>query len=111
MPGLRLHILLVAGALAVSATSATSALAADAPPRHACLGKAEQRAAVAAHQAVPLAQAIRAVHAHGRRGEVLRARLCRHGDRLDYVLTLLSRNGKVTRVAVDAANGELAGNR
>ena len=108
MPDLRLHILLVAGALAVSAACA---LAADAPPRHACLGKAEQRAAVAAHQAVPLAQAIRAVHAHGRRGEVLRARLCRHGDRLDYVLTLLSRNGKVTRVAVDAANGELAGNR
>jgi hypothetical protein len=36
----------------------------------------------------------------------VRARLCRHGERLDYVLTLLPRSGKVTRVIVDAANGE-----
>ena len=89
---------------------AMPALAAD-PPHHACLSKAEQRAEVAAHRAIPLAQAIRAAHAHGRHGEVLRARLCRHENRLDYVLTLLSRNGKVVRATVDAATGEVANER
>ena len=82
------------------------ASAADALPQN-CLSKAEQRAAISSHKAIRLAEAIRSVHRHGRRGEVLRARLCRRGDHLDYVLTLLARNGKVTRVTVDAANGEL----
>ena len=80
-------------------------LAAD-PPHAACLNKAEQRAAVAEHRAVPLAQAVKSLHAHGHRTELVRARLCQHGERLDYVLTLLPRSGKVTRVIVDAANGE-----
>jgi uncharacterized membrane protein YkoI len=38
---------------------------------------------------------------------LLGVRLCRHGERLVYVLTLLARNGKVMRVSIDAANGEL----
>ena len=76
--------------------------------RHACLTKAEQRAAVASHRAVSLAQAIRAVRKHRRKKpEVVRARLCRRGTGLVYVLTLLAPNGKVTRATVDAANGEL----
>ena len=77
----------------------------------ACLNKAEQRAAVADHKAIPLAQAIKSLHAHGRRAELVRARLCRHGDGLVYVLTLLARSGKVTRATVDAANGELINGR
>jgi uncharacterized membrane protein YkoI len=85
---------------------AGAAQAAD-PPRDACLSKAEQRAALASHQAISLAKAISSAHKHGRHGEVLRARLCHHGDGLAYSLTLLARNGKVTRVTVDAANGEL----
>ena len=76
-------------------------------PQHACLSKAEQRAAVAEHRAVPLAQAVKTLHAHGHRAELVRARLCRHGDGLAYVLTLLPRSGKVTRLTVDAANGEV----
>jgi hypothetical protein len=101
MPVFRsLSIFLLAGLLAVPA------FAADAPQR-ACLSKAEQRAAVAEHRAIPLALAIRSLHAHGRRAELVRARLCRHGGGLVYVLTLLARNGKVTRVTVDAINGEL----
>lgn len=84
------------------------ALAAEAPPhRGTCLTKAEQRAAVAAHRAVPLAQAIKSLRAHGHRAEVVRARLCRRGDGLVYVLTLLAKSGKVTRTTIDAANGEL----
>ncbi|MFN3658070.1 MAG: PepSY domain-containing protein [Pseudolabrys sp.] len=79
--------------------------------RNSCLGKAEQRAAVSANQAISLAQAIKSLRAHGKRAEVVRARLCRRGDGLVYVLTLLARNGKVTRATIDAANGELINGR
>jgi uncharacterized membrane protein YkoI len=82
------------------------AFAADLP-EHGCLTKAEQRAALASHRAISLAKAIKAARKHGRRGEVLRARLCHRGEDLVYELTLLARNGKVTRATVDAVNGEL----
>ncbi|HZL30390.1 MAG TPA: hypothetical protein VFC54_04935 [Pseudolabrys sp.] len=77
--------------------------------RGACLRKAEQRAAVATHRAVPLARAIRSLHMRGRRAEVVRAELCDRGGRLVYVLTLLPRSGKVTRATIDAGNGEPLG--
>ena len=87
-------------------------LAAEAPLHPAqrpgaCLTKAEQRAAVGDHKAIPLAKAIKILHAHGKHGEIVRARLCRRDEQLVYVLTLLSHNGKVTRSSVDAANGTL----
>jgi len=101
MPVLRpLIILAFAGLLAAPA------FAAD-PPQFACLNKAEQRAAVAERRAIPLAQAVKTLHAHGHRAELVRARLCRRGEGLAYVLTLLPRSGKVARVTVDAANGEV----
>lgn len=100
MPGFRpLFIVLLTGLLAAPA------LAAD-PTDNACLNTAEQREAVAERKAIPLAQAVKSLHAHGRRAELVQARLCRHGEALVYVLTLLPRSGKVTRVTVDAANGE-----
>jgi uncharacterized membrane protein YkoI len=77
------------------------------PAQRACLTKAEQRAAVGDHKAIPLAKAIKILHAHGKHGEIVRARLCRRDEQLVYVLTLLSHNGKVTRTSVDAANGTL----
>ena len=83
---------------------AAPAFAADAL-HNACLSKAEQRAAVAEHKAIPLAEAVKTLHARGHRAELVRARLCRHGEGLVYVLTLLPRSGKVTRVTVDAGNG------
>ena len=103
MPGSRLLLaVLLLGSLAVPA------FAADAPHR-VCLSKAEQRAAVAANKAIPLARVIKSVRERGHRAEVVRARLCRSGDNLVYVLTLLARSGKVTRATVDAGNGELIG--
>lgn len=81
------------------------------PHRGACLGKAEQRAAVAARRAVSLAHAIKSLRQNGKRAEVVRARLCRRGDGLVYVLTLLPRSGKVTLATVDAATGELINGR
>lgn len=76
------------------------------PGSTACLNRAEQRAAVADRKAVPLASAIKSLRERGQRGEVVRAALCSRDDRLVYELTLLARNGKVTRATVDAATGE-----
>ncbi len=105
MPVFRLvFVILLTGLLAAPA------LAAD-PPDNACLNKADQRAAVADHRAIPLAQAVKSLHAHGRRAELVRARLCRHGNGLVYVLTLLAHSGKVTSATVDAANGEFINGR
>lgn len=99
MPVFRLlSTVLLLGALAMPA------YAADSSRRH-CVSKAEQSAAVAANKAVPLAQVVKTLQ-HARRAEVVRARLCRNGDSLVYLLTLLGRSGKVTRVTVDAASGE-----
>lgn len=103
MPVLRRLVLIVFIGL-------TAAAAAELP-QHACLTKAEQRAAVAEHRAIPLAQAVKTLHAHGHRAELVRARLCRRGEGLTYVLTLLPRSGKVARVTVDAENGEVINGR
>jgi uncharacterized membrane protein YkoI len=90
---------------------AAPAFAADPPPERSCLNKAEQRAAVASNRAIPLVQAIKTPRVRGKRAEMVRAQLCQRGDRLVYVLTLLSRSGKVTSTTVDAANGELINSR
>jgi uncharacterized membrane protein YkoI len=83
---------------------------ATADEQHACLGKAEQRAAIANGQAVTLAAAIHSargsVRGHGAR-EVVKARLCREPNGLVYVLTVLARNGKVTHTTVDATSGKV----
>ena len=105
MPVLR-HIVFVL----IASLTAAPALAAELP-QHACLSKAEQRGAVAEHRAIPLAEAVKILHTRGHRAELVRARLCRHGEGFAYVLTLLPRSGKVTRVAVDAANGEVINGR
>jgi uncharacterized membrane protein YkoI len=101
MPAFRsLSLILLTGLLAVPA------LAAGAPQRG-CLSKAEQRAAVADRHAIPLAQAIKSRRARGHHAELVRARLCRHGEELVYVLTLLGRSGRVISETVDATNGEV----
>lgn len=85
----------------VLAVSAGPALA-----QMACLSPAERRVAVAEGQAIPLAQAQRALRSE-HRGEVINARLCRSGDDLVYLLTVVARHGKVMRVRVDATNGQI----
>lgn len=91
----------LAGALVIVACGAAPATAAE---RRKCLGVDERRAAVAAKKAIPLVKAVRSLR--GRvRGEVVRARLCEQGKSLVYVLTVLARDGKVTRVSVDARPG------
>lgn len=87
-----------------------SALAADAQ-QNTCLTKAEQRAAVADHKAISLAQAVKSLREHGHRAELVRARLCHRGDKLAYMLTLLARSGKVILVTVDATSGDVSNGR
>jgi uncharacterized membrane protein YkoI len=98
---------------AVFVASTVQALAAEGEPR-ACLGRAEQTAAISHGQAVTLAAAIRSargsVRGHGTR-EVVGARLCREERGLVYLLTLLSRDGKVTHATVDATSGKVVGAR
>jgi uncharacterized membrane protein YkoI len=42
-------------------------------------------------------------------GELLRARLCPGSGRLVYLLTVLTHDGKVWRVTVDATSGTVIG--
>ncbi|MGN6571463.1 MAG: PepSY domain-containing protein [Pseudolabrys sp.] len=93
-------------ALGAAAPAAEAPLHAAQHPG-ACLTKAEQRAAVHERKAIPLAEAIKILRAHGKHAEVVGARLCRRDDQLVYVLTLLAHSGKVIRTSVDAANGAL----
>ena len=98
-------ITLAAGLIAWS----VPALAAS-DDEQACLSKAEQRAALSSGQTVTLAAAIRSVRGSVRgRGsrEVVKARLCREQNGLVYLLTLLTRDGKVTHTAVDAISGRV----
>jgi len=104
MPFIRLS-----AAAIVLALAAAPALAADADPR-VCLNKEAQRAAVLSGQALPLAKAVHAVRGRNR-GELVRARLCQGPNGLVYVLTLLARNGTVTRATIDAATGSVIGGR
>jgi len=91
-----------ASALTVAMLAAGPARADDAR----CLNKEQQRAAIASGKAVRLGVALKAVK---RRGEVVRARLCEGGKGLVYMLTVLARDGKVTRVTVDATSGTVLG--
>lgn len=71
-----------------------------------CLNPADRRAAVAGGQALPLAQAQRNLRPE-QRGEVINARLCRAGGNLLYLLTVVDRRGKVTRVRIEASTGQV----
>ena len=75
---------------------------------HVCLDQKERRAESESWTLVRLAAAMHA--AKGRMpGTVVRARLCRGPAGLVYVLTVLARDGKVARIAVDAVKGTLIG--
>ena len=98
-----LSLVLVLAALAAPASAAAA-------EHRVCLNKTEQRAAISHGQAVTLATAIRSargsVRGRGAR-EVVRARLCREENGLVYLLTLLTRDGKVTHTIVDATSGKV----
>src|SRR5438874_8327179 len=73
-----------------------------------CLGREEQRAAIAEGRAIALAAARRLLRER-LPGDVVKARLCESPDGLIYMLTVLSHDGKVRRVMIDATNGAVIG--
>ena len=105
-----MRILVLAVALATPLTGVSAPAVAGPEENRTCLSKAEQRAALSSGQTVTLAAAIRSVRGSVRgRGtrEVVNARLCREHNGLVYLLTLLTRDGKVTHTAVDATSGKV----
>jgi len=93
-------------ALAALAFSFPPADEARAQEPGACLGKEQRRDMIATGKVVPLSVARRAVPAQ--RGELVRASLCPRENGYVYLLTLVARDGKVTRATVDAGSGKLA---
>lgn len=91
--------------VALVVLAAAGPAAAVDPPT--CLSPEQRRAAVATHRAIPLARAVRDVRHRTAGAEVVGARLCYRGSELVYVLTVLARDGKVTRASVNAASGVL----
>lgn len=89
-------------AMLASLAALGATVAANAADR--CLTRNEQKAKAAAHAVVPLSRAMRAVRT---RGEIIHARLCEHGGRLVYVLTVFGEDGKVAQAGVDAASGTI----
>ncbi len=100
-----LTMALVLAALAVPAPAPAAEIG-----HRTCLNKEAQRAAIVSGQAIPLAKAMGGLH--GRSGrELVRARLCETPKGLVYVLTLLARDGKVTRTTIDAHSGTVISGR
>jgi uncharacterized membrane protein YkoI len=81
---------------------------AGAETAYSCLDQKERRAEIESGRLIRLAAAM---HTARRRmpGTVVQVRLCGSQDGLVYVLTVLARDGKVARIAVDAVKGTLVG--
>jgi hypothetical protein len=110
--------ILVAFGLMIAASAAHTQAGPVAPPPlrqtattgEGCLNRQEQRLAVVQGRAIRLLFAMRAIRPHDG-DELVRAELCRRQSGMVYVLTLLSRNGKVSRAVVDARNGTVIKDR
>jgi hypothetical protein len=81
-----------------------------AAPGEGCFNRQEQRAFILQGRVIRLGFALRAIRAQDG-DELLRAELCRNSSGLVYVLTILSRSGKVSRAAVDARTGAVVKER
>ena len=66
-----------------------------------CLSQEEARASVQAERLIEFQEAAR-LAGQKHKGSVVSANLCRVNQRLVYVLAILSSEGRVARVAVDA---------
>jgi uncharacterized membrane protein YkoI len=103
-------LLMLAVALAPAHAEERTARAGSDLAARACLNQKERRTLVENGTVLRLAAAVHAVRGH-LPGTLIRARLCRRGDGFAYVLTVLSHDGKVARVVVDAVKGTLVGER
>jgi uncharacterized membrane protein YkoI len=93
------------------ALASVGARAAEAEPHAAavkpvCLSAAETRDEVKAHKLLEPFVALKFA-AQQRKAEALSARLCQAGDEFIYEITLLHRDGRLTRVQMEAGTGKL----
>lgn len=79
-------------------------------PENSCFNRQEQRMAVRQGLAIRLGEALRSINARGG-DELLRAELCRNKTGFVYLLTILSRNGTVSRAIIDARSGAVIKDR
>ncbi len=98
---MRLWILIAVTALA---TGAGSVSAAERDGGRVCYTQAETRQSIASHHLVDPFSALRNA-AVAIKAEPLMNRLCKWGDEFVYEMTLLPKNGKVTRVYLRAQDG------
>jgi len=98
--------LLLASMLTAAGLSAPARAADKTAQLEGCLTPDQRRSVAASGKVVPLAKAIRAAKA--RRQEVVNAQLCQSPKGLVYLLTVVARDGKVTRTAIDAQTGKPA---
>lgn len=102
------------GLMIVAASLFVAALAGPALPvaridsvQNGCLTAEEMHGAVNANEAVAPALA----HRHAReaaQGDILRMRLCREDGVLMYQITVLKRDGRVSRVTIEAVSGKVS---
>ena len=98
-------------AVSILVTVCAAARAAEAEPHAAalkpvCLSAAETRDEVKAHNLLEPFAALKDA-AQQRKAEALSARLCHAGDQFIYEITLLHRDGRLTRVQMEAGAGKL----
>jgi len=91
-------------ALTLSLLMALGPVAAPASALGECLPMDQVRIAVRTGQVIPRVQALRAARGAAA-GEVIDSRLCGGPGSYRYVVTLLSQDGRVLRVTVDAQSG------
>jgi uncharacterized membrane protein YkoI len=73
-----------------------------------CLSARDMQEIVSSNSVVAPAQAIRQARRAVPGADMLRANLCRGGEALVYVITVLRRDGRVVHVTVDAPSGKVA---
>jgi uncharacterized membrane protein YkoI len=95
---------------ATGATDARDEASEREAPARACLSAAEIRDAVQDKRVVPQVAALRAARA-AVAGDAVRAHLCRKDGGLVYAITVLKKDGKVSRVFVDGPTGKVIGSR
>ena len=94
---------LIAAAFLIATVLPVPASAAARTPRG-CLSPTQQKAAIKSGRAITLARTLAIVRKRVP-GDVIQARLCRERGTLVYVVTVITRKGKVVRAQVNAASG------
>jgi uncharacterized membrane protein YkoI len=83
------------------------ALASGPNERVSCLSPEDVQKLVVSDKAVSSAKAVRAARPSVPNAELLRTRLCQDGDKLQYRITFLKRDGRIVPVTIDATSGSV----